>query len=151
MVRPARLNYAEAAPGAYQAMVGLERYVRSTKLDRRLLHLVKMRASQINGCAFCLNLHSQEALRDGETPRRLFQLSAWEESPDFTTRERAALRWTEAITRIGEGHAPDAVYRDVRRSFREKELVDLTLAIIAINGWNRLAIGFRVPPDPSGR
>lgn len=147
-----RLDYARVAPGVLEAMLGLERYVRSTTLDRRLLHLVKMRASLLNGCAYCLNLHRREAMQDGESPRRLFQLVAWEESPDFTPRERAALRWTDAITLLREGHVPDAVYRKVRRQFSPRELVDLTLGVVAINGWNRLAIGFRTPPeDPPPR
>ncbi|HEV2167061.1 MAG TPA: carboxymuconolactone decarboxylase family protein [Thermoplasmata archaeon] len=143
----ARLDYAQASPGAYEAMIGLERYIRQSGIDRRLLHLVKMRASQINGCAYCLNLHSREALREGESARRLFQLDAWPESPDFTPRERAALAWTEAVTRVRETRVPDEVYRLARSVFPAKELVDLTLAVVAINGWNRLAISFRIPPE----
>ncbi len=149
MPRRRRLDYARVAPGTRDAMLCLERYLSRSKLDRRLLHLVKMRASQINGCAYCLDLHSREALRAGESPRRLFQLSAWEESPDFTSRERSALRWTEAMTLVHETHVPDSVYREARQSFTEKELADLSLAIVAINGWNRLNIGFRVAPTNS--
>lgn len=128
-------------------MLALERHVRSSRLDPRLVHLVKMRVSQINGCAYCLNLHSREALRDGEAARRLFQLSAWEESTEFSPKERAALRWAEAVTLVRDSRVPDAVYQEGRRYFSSRELVDLTLAIVAINGWNRFAISFRTPPD----
>lgn len=144
--RGARLDYGRVAPGARRAMLALERYLHDSRLDQQLLHLVKLRASQVNGCAHCVDLHGREAIRDGEDPRRLLQLSVWEESPVFTPRERAGLRWTESLTRIREDRAPDAVYRYVRRFFSPKELVDLTLAIVAINGWNRFAIGFRIPP-----
>lgn len=128
-------------------MLGLERAVGLAGLERNLLHLVKMRVSLVNGCAYCLDLHRREAIQDGETPRRLFQLAAWEESPDFSPRERAALRWADGLTMLGDGHVPDAVYREARRAFRPHELVHLTLAVVAINGWNRFAIGFRVPPE----
>ncbi len=143
-----RLDYGRIAPGALRAMLGLERYLRDERFDRRLLHLIKLRASQINGCVHCIELHTREAVRDGEDPRRLFQLSAWEESPLFDARERAALRWTESLTRLDVDRVPDAVYRAIRRHFSPKELLDLTLAIVAINGWNRLAVGFRIPPAP---
>ncbi|MGI0053684.1 MAG: carboxymuconolactone decarboxylase family protein [Thermoplasmata archaeon] len=147
MARRLRPDYAKVSPGVVQAMLGLEQHLRQSGLDRRLLHLVKMRASLINGCSFCLNMHSQEAIRDGESPRRLFQLGAWEESPDFTPRERAALAWTDAVTRVADSRVPDSVYRHARQSFDPKELADLTLAVVAINGWNRLAIAFRNPPE----
>jgi AhpD family alkylhydroperoxidase len=115
---------------------------------------VKMRASQINGCAFCLDMHSKDARAAGETEQRLYALDAWRETPFFTDRERAALAWTEAVTRVSETHVPDEIYETVRQHFTEKELVDLTLAIVAINGWNRLAISFRSVPgsyQPSKR
>jgi AhpD family alkylhydroperoxidase len=142
----ARLDYAKTAPEGVKAMFGLEQYVRNSGLDRSLLELVKMRASQINGCAFCLDMHSKDARAAGETEQRLYALSAWRETPFFTERERAALAWTEAVTRVSESHMPDETYETVREHFTEKELVDLTLTIVAINGWNRLAISFRSVP-----
>ena len=142
-----RLDYRKAAPGAMNAMLALENYVaKSSRLEPALLELVRLRASQINGCAYCLDMHSKDARARGESEQRLYTLSAWRETPFFTDRERAALEWTEAITRISEGHAPDAVYEEVRKHFTEEELVNLTLAVVAINGWNRLAIGFRAVP-----
>ena len=142
-----RINLTKVAPGAYRAMAGLEGYVRnSSKLEAPLLELVRMRASQINGCAFCLDMHSKDARAAGETEQRLNTLSAWLETPFFTGRERAALAWTEAITLIGSSHAPDEVFEDARKEFTEEELVNLTIAIVAINGWNRLAIGSRSVP-----
>ncbi|HEX7362088.1 MAG TPA: carboxymuconolactone decarboxylase family protein [Bryobacteraceae bacterium] len=150
-----RFDAMKAAPQAYQAMQGLEMYIRkSSKLEPALLELVRMRASQINGCAYCLDMHSKDARASGETEQRLYALNAWEEAPFYTERERAALAWTEALTLISEGHAPDAVYEEVRKQFSEEELVNLSLAIIAINGWNRIAIGFRAVPgtyQPSHR
>ena len=121
--------------------------VAETGLEPSLRELIKLRASQINGCAFCLNMHSRDALAHGESPGRLFQLDAWEESPVFTARERAALRWTEAVPEVATSHVPDEAYREARTQFSEKELVDLTWLIIAINGWNRVAISFRRPPE----
>lgn len=142
-----RINFARIAPGAYRAMAGLESYVRqSSKLEPSLLELVRMRASQLNGCAYCLDMHSKDARAAGETEQRLYTLSAWRETPFFTERERAALAWTEAMTLISSGNAPDEVYEEVRKEFTEEELVNLTIAIVAINGWNRLAIGFRSVP-----
>ncbi len=141
-----RINYAKAAPGALEAMRGLETYVRRCGLETPLLELVRMRASQINGCAYCIDMHSKDARAAGETEQRLYALSAWEEAPFYTDRERAALAWTEAVTRVSETHIPDEVFEHARRFFDEAELVNLTLAIVAINGWNRLAIGFRVVP-----
>jgi len=141
-----RLKYRDVAPQAYRAMHGLEDYVHSTGIEQSLLELVKMRASQINGCAYCLDMHSKDARAEGETEQRLYALSAWHETPFFTDRERAALAWTEALTLVGQTHVPDDVYELARKHFGEKELVDLTIAIIAINGWNRLAVSFRTVP-----
>jgi AhpD family alkylhydroperoxidase len=141
-----RIEYAKAAPAAIEAMRGLETYVRKSGLEPALLDLVKTRASQINGCAYCIDMHTKDARARGESEQRLYALDAWEETPFFTDRERAALTWTEAVTRVAEGHVPDEVFEDVRKLFTNKELVDLTLAIVAINGWNRLAISFRAVP-----
>src|SRR6516162_7450593 len=125
-----RLDARKVSPGAYQAMLGLEGFVRkSSKLEPSLLELVKMRASQINGCAFCIDMHSKDARAAGETEQRLYALNAWRETPFFTDRERAALAWTEAVTRVSEGHVPDDVYELARQQFSEKELVSLTLAV----------------------
>ena len=140
-----RLNAAAVAPEAYRAMLGLEKYVRSSGLEHSLLELVKMRASQLNGCAYCLDMHWKDARAAGESEQRLYLLDAWRESPGYTERERAALGWVEAITHISDGHAADGVYETAREHFDEKELVDLTMAVVAINGWNRLAIAFRAP------
>lgn len=142
-----RLDPAKVSPAAYHAMLGLESFVRkSSKLEGSLLQLIKMRASQINGCAFCIDKHSKDARVNGETEQRLYALPAWRETTFFTNRERAALAWTEALTLITEGHASDDVYSEARKEFNEEELVNLSLAIIAINGWNRLAISFRKIP-----
>jgi AhpD family alkylhydroperoxidase len=141
-----RIEYAKVAPGAMTAMLGLETYVRHCGLEHSLIELVKLRASQINGCACCVDMHTKDARAQGETEQRLYAVVAWEETPFFTERERAALAWTEAVTLVGQGHVPDAVYEQARCSFGERELIDLTLAIIAINGWNRLAISFRTVP-----
>jgi AhpD family alkylhydroperoxidase len=141
-----RINYQKAAPGVSQAMQGLEKYIHHCGLEASLLELVKMRASQINGCAYCLDMHSKDARAAGETEQRLYVLNAWREAPFYTARERAALAWTEALTLVSESHVPDDVYNEACQHFSEKELVNLSLAIIAINGWNRLAIGFRSEP-----
>jgi AhpD family alkylhydroperoxidase len=141
-----RLDYTKAAPGGYKAMAGLEAYVRHSGLESSLLELIKMRASQINGCAFCIDMHSKDARAHGETEQRLYLLDAWREAPFYSERERAALAWTEAVTLVTEGHVPDEVYEQVRSQFSEEEVVNLTLAIIAINGWNRLSITFRTLP-----
>lgn len=138
-----RLDYKSVSPDAIKAMWGLESYVRNCGIEHSLLELVKTRASQINGCAYCIDMHTKDARARGETEQRLYALSAWNEAPFFTERERAALAWTEAVTRIADTRAPDDVYEVARKHFSEKELVDLTLAIVAINGWNRLAISFR--------
>jgi AhpD family alkylhydroperoxidase len=141
----ARIDYNKVSPDALKAMLGLERYVRSSGLEESIVHLVKMRASQINGCAYCLDMHSKDALAEGESDQRLIVLPGWREAPFYTDREKAALAWTEALTLISETHAPDEVWEEVRSQFSEKEIVDLTLAIVTINGWNRIAIGFRAP------
>lgn len=138
-----RLAYGKVAPEGLKAMQGLEAYVRRCGLESSLLELVKTRASQINGCAFCIDMHTKDARAHGETEQRLYGLSAWREAPFYTDRERAALAWTEAVTLVADGHVPDEVYEQARQHFDEKELVDLTFAIVAINGWNRLAVGFR--------
>ena len=142
-----RLEAQKASPGAYHAMLGLETFVRkASKLEPSLIELVKMRASQINGCAYCLDMHSKDARAAGETEQRLYALNAWEETPFFTDRERAALAWTEAVTLVADGHVPDTVYEHARQRFSEEELVNLTMAIVTINGWNRLSIAFRAVP-----
>ena len=142
-----RLDARKVSPGAYQAMLGLEGFVRkSSKLEPSLLELVKMRASQINGCAFCIDMHSKDARAAGETEQRLYELNAWRETPFYSERERAALEWTEALTLISQTHAPDDVFERVSAHFSEKEIVDLTYAIANINTWNRLAIALRAVP-----
>jgi AhpD family alkylhydroperoxidase len=142
-----RLNFYKAAPEGIQAMRGLEHYInQSSGLEPSLRELVKTRASLINGCAYCIDMHTKDARAAGETEQRLYALNAWRETPFFSERERAALEWTEAITRIVDSHAPDEVFFSVRQYFSEEELVNLTLAIVAINGWNRLAIAFRSVP-----
>jgi AhpD family alkylhydroperoxidase len=138
-----RLDFARVSPKVLQAMYGLQNTVNASGLERSLLELVKMRASQINGCAHCLDMHSKDARAAGETEQRLYLLDAWRETSLYSERERAALEWTEALTLIGEGHVPDAVYAAVREHFSEEEIVNLALAVVAINGWNRLAIAFR--------
>ena len=142
----ARFNINSAAPGAYQAMRGLERYLRECGLDASLLHLIKLRSSQINGCAYCLDMHWKDLRAAGESEQRLYSLDAWRECPYYSERERAALAWTEAVTMIRNGQVPDAVYEEVRPHFSEKEISDLTLAVCAINSWNRLMIAARTLP-----
>ena len=142
-----RINAQKVSPAAYKAMLNLENYVsRSAGIEPSLLELVKLRSSQINGCAFCIDMHTKDARAAGETEQRLYALTAWRETPFYTDRERAALAWTEAVTLIGEGHVPDEVYDQAKQRFTEEELVNLTLAVVAINGWNRLAIAFRAVP-----
>jgi AhpD family alkylhydroperoxidase len=141
----ARIRYPKASPGAYQAMSHLEAYVKDSGLDPGLMELVKIRASQLNGCAFCLDMHTKDAVAGGETPQRIFLLDAWREAPFYSDRERAVLAYTEAVTRIADG-VPDPVFEALRGHFSEKEIVDLTLAIVTINGWNRLAISMRSVP-----
>jgi AhpD family alkylhydroperoxidase len=137
-----RIDYQHATPAALQAMSGLERYVRSSGLEASLLELVKLRASQINRCGYCLDMHSKIARAQGETEQRIYVLSAWREAPFYTARERAALAWTEALTKIADTEITDALYDSTRAQFSEQELVDLTMAVITINGWNRLSISF---------
>jgi AhpD family alkylhydroperoxidase len=141
-----RLNYAKAFPEGVHALLSLEKTIKDSGLEPSLLELVKLRASQMNGCAYCLDMHTKDARAAGETEQRLYTLSAWDETPFFTPRERAALAWTEAITNIQQGHATDAAYEEVLREFSETELVRLTLAITQINSWNRIAIAFRAEP-----
>jgi AhpD family alkylhydroperoxidase len=139
-----RIDYtSKEVSGAVSAMMGLERYLHGSGLDHALLHLIKMRASQINGCAYCVDMHSKDARAGGETEQRLYALSAWREAPFFTDRERAALAWTESLTLVSQQGVPDELYHAAREHFSEKELVDLTIAVVAINGWNRIAISFR--------
>jgi len=141
-----RFNYFKAAPDAYKAMSGLEAYLHGCGLEQGLLHLVKLRASQINGCAFCLDMHWKDLRAIGEEEQRLYSLDAWRECPWYSDRERAALAWTEALTLITQGHVPDAVYEEARKQFNEKELTDLSIAITTINAWNRLSIAARTTP-----
>ena len=142
----ARIDLTKISPAAYKAMAGLEGFVRGSGLDPALLHLVRMRASQINGCAYCLDMHSKDARGAGETEQRLYELNAWRETPFYSERERAALAWTEAVTLVTDGHVPDEVYEQARTAFSEEELVNLTMALVAINGANRLNIAFRTVP-----
>lgn len=141
-----RINYLKASPEGVKAMMGLENFINKTGLDKTLLNLVKVRASQINGCSYCVDMHSAEARKNGESERRLYAVAVWRETPFFNEKERAALAWTEAVTLLSETHAPDDVYQEVTKHFNEKETVDLTFAIITINGWNRLAVSFRNTP-----
>ena len=141
-----RINYLTVAPGAYKAMLGLEEYLHQSGLEESLLHLIKLRTSQINGCAYCIDMHWKDLRSIGENEQRLYGLDAWRESSYYTERERAALAWTEAVTNIKEGHASDEVYEAVRKHFSEKELADLTLAVATINSWNRLALAARTTP-----
>ena len=142
----ARIDLMHVTPGVVQAMLGLERQVHKGGLDSKLLDLVRMRASQINGCAYCLDMHSKDARASGETEQRLYGLNAWRETPYYSARERGALEWTEALTLVTEGHVPDEVYERVRQEFSEDELAHLSLAIVAINGWNRLNVAARTVP-----
>ena len=142
-----RMNFYQAAPDTINALSALETQIQSTGLEQSLIELVKTRASQINGCAFCINMHTEDARKRGEIEQRIYLLNAWRESPLYTDRERAALAWTESVTLISETHAPDDVYNEVRAHFSEAETVNLTMLIATINAWNRLAISFRaVPP-----
>ena len=141
-----RINYSKVAPEGIRALGGLETYLRSSGLEPDLLNLIKTRASQLNGCAYCIDMHTKDARARGETEQRLYALPAWRATPFYTDRERAALAWTEAVTLISQGPMPDTLYEEVRRHFSERELVDLTLALVTINGWNRLTIPFRTVP-----
>lgn len=143
---PPRIDYRKYGQEPLKHLLSLEKYIAESGLDEKLVHLMKMRASQINGCAYCLDMHSIDARAAGETEQRLYTLDAWHETPFFTDRERAALAWTEAVTSISQTHAPDNVYEDLKKYFNEKEIVDLTLAVGMINLWNRLAISLRSLP-----
>jgi AhpD family alkylhydroperoxidase len=150
-----KMNYINAAPDAFQAMMAISEYVQECGLEKSILELVKIRASQINGCAFCLDSHSKDARKAGESEQRLYLLNGWRESPLYTPAERAALAWTDALTLVSKTHAPDDAYEALRPHFSNKQIVDLTILIGQINLWNRLAIGMRyvhdVDPAPSRR
>jgi AhpD family alkylhydroperoxidase len=141
-----RINVGEAGQGALKAMLGLSAYLSKSGLEKQLLELLDFRVSQINGCAYCLDMHSKDLRAAGETEQRLYLLNAWRESPFYTERERAALAWAEAVTLVADSHVPDEVYEQARAQFTEEELANLTLAVVAINGWNRLNIAFRTTP-----
>jgi AhpD family alkylhydroperoxidase len=142
-----RMNFFQAAPETIKSLTAVENQVESSGLEQSLIELVRTRASQINGCAFCINMHTQDARKHGETEQRLYLLNGWREAPLYTDRERAALAWTETVTLISETHAPDDAYEELRRHFSEAETANLTILIGTINAWNRLAISFRaVPP-----
>ena len=138
-----RLNYSKVSPEGVEGLSKLEGYVRKSGLEHSLLELVKLRASQLNGCAYCIDMHAKDARTNGESEQRLYGVSAWHEAPFYTDRERAALAWTESVTLLSENRVSDEVYAEARKHFTEKELVDLTLAIVAINSWNRLSVSFR--------
>ena len=141
-----RINAYAKGQGAVKAMFGLTAYLSKSPIEPKLLHLVEFRVSQINGCAYCLDMHSKDLRNDGDTEQRLYMLPAWRESPFYTDRERAALAWAEAVTLIADGHVPDEVYEEARKQFSEEEVIDLTLAVTTVNSWNRLNIAFRTTP-----
>ena len=141
-----RIDFHKVSPAAVKAMLALQSYVNDSGLEHSLLELVKLRASQINGCAYCIDMHTKDARAAGESEQRLYLLSAWRESPQYSDRERAALLWTESVTRLSETNVPDDDYAQARAQFSEEELVKLSMAIVAINGWNRLCVGFRRVP-----
>lgn len=141
-----RIDYRKYVPEALKAMLGLEKYISECGLDHGLIHLIKMRASQINGCAYCIDMHSMDARALGEPEQRLYALDAWRETPFFSERERAALEWTEAITLVSETHVPEQIFEEVKKYFSEKEIIDLTIVATTINMWNRLAISTRAVP-----
>lgn len=140
-----RLNYSQKSPEAIKGLLEIEKYVHESGFDSTIFELVKYRASQINGCAYCMDMHTKDARAAGETEQRLYVISAWREVPFFSARECAALAWTEALTKISESDVSETLYRQVREHFDEKEIIALTMTIVAINGWNRLAIAFRTP------
>jgi len=140
-----RLNVARVAPAVLEPLLAMEAYLAACGLEPALLHMIKLRASQLNGCAYCIDMHWKDARAGGETEQRLYALDAWRETPFYSARERAALAWTESVTLVARTHVPDADHDAARAVFSEKELVDLTLAVIAINAWNRAAIAFRTP------
>src|SRR5579859_18612 len=139
----ARINYAHTDPKALRLLLAVEGHIKTSTLESELLHLVKMRASQINGCAFCIDMHSKDARAEGETEQRLYSLDAWDESPYYSNRERAALAWTDAVTLLSHGHVPDSVYEQVRAQFDDAEIAALTLTVAMINSWNRLNVALR--------
>ena len=139
-----RLDYAKASPGAMRALFGVSKFIAQSGLEPGLLHMMFLRVSQINGCAFCIDMHWKDAVAGGEDPQRLYMLPAWREWDGYTARERAAFAWAEAVTLVTEGHVPDAVYASVREEFGEEELVNLTLAVTQINAWNRMNVAFRM-------
>mgnify|MGYP003382028786 FL=1 len=147
-----RLDYFSRAPALMRAVLGLNQAVEQSGLEPSLLHLVKLRASQINGCSYCVDMHAHEALADGDSQQRVIMVAAWRESPLFTARERAAFVWTEALTKVAEGGVPDALYAEVRGEFSDEEMVKLSVAVAIINTWNRLSVAFRtihpVRPEP---
>jgi AhpD family alkylhydroperoxidase len=138
-----RIDYTKVGSGALRAMYGLEKYLAESSIEKPLRELIKLRASQINGCAYCIDMHWKDARAAGESEQRLYGLAAWREAPYYSERERAALAWTEELTLIAEHHVSDELYEQMRRQFSEQELVDLTLAVVTINAWNRIAISFR--------
>jgi AhpD family alkylhydroperoxidase len=142
----ARIEYTSASPDALKAMYGLVTYLNHSSIEKKLLHLIDLRVSQINGCAYCLDMHWKDLKVDGESDQRLYSLDAWRETPFYTDRERAALAWAESVTLVSETHIPDDVYEEACKYFSEKELVDLTMGVVTINSWNRLSISFRVVP-----
>jgi AhpD family alkylhydroperoxidase len=146
MIMEPRIDYLKISRGIFEAMFGLEKYLRKSGLDENLMNLMKLRASQINGCAYCIDMHWKDCRAAGESEQRLYGLDAWQESPYYSDRERAALAWTEAVTNLHEGHVPDPIYDEVRRVFSEQEIADLTLTVCAINSWNRLNIAARTVP-----
>jgi AhpD family alkylhydroperoxidase len=145
VVMEGRINVAKLNPGSYKTMFGFTDYLARSSLDKRLIDLIHLRVSQINGCAYCLDMHWKDLKAEGESDQRLYSLDAWRETTYYSERERAALTWAEATTNIRDGHVSDEVFNEVRAQFSEQELADLTLAVVAINGWNRLNIAFRTP------
>src|SRR5687767_2480116 len=145
LTQPPRIDYARVAPAALRAHLGLETYIRGSGIESSLLHLIKFRASYLNGCAYCVDMHTKDARAEHESEQRLYAVGVWRETPFFTPRERAALAWTDALTNVGQTHVPDEVYEQVRRHFTEAEIVNLTMAVVTINGWNRIAIALRTP------
>jgi AhpD family alkylhydroperoxidase len=147
----ARLRYKEIAPDVYRALAGVQAHIAKSGLDPSLVELIYLRVSQVNGCAYCVHLHSKGLRAAGETDRRLDTLIVWREAPDFTPRERVALAWAESVTALGDDHVSDALYDQAVREFGEKDLVELTLAVATINAWNRMAISFRAEPAAAVR
>jgi AhpD family alkylhydroperoxidase len=141
-----RFDYMNAAPGATKAMMQLEMYVKHCGIEKTLLELIKVRASQINGCAYCIDMHTKDARAAGETEQRLYTLTAWREAPFYSDRERAALEWTEALTQVSVDHVPDEVYERTRKHFDDAGMMNLTTAVVVINGWNRIAVASRAMP-----